>query len=594
MARSRTLAVEIVGDAKGLSGAFNDAEKQASGFGTKITKGAGIAAVGIASMGTAAIAAGVIFGPKVLEMGASIEALGVKSATVFEGSIGDVQDWAAQNAKSMGLTESALVGAAAGFGDLLKPMGFTADQAAQMSTEALDLSGALSAWTGGTRSAAEVSEILAKAMLGERDGLKELGISISEADVQARLAKNGQEGLTGAALEQAKALATQQLIQEKSTDAQKAWNDGSMDGIKAQNEMKASMSTLTESLVTTLYPAFQAIVPVITDVVTWLGTNLPIAMAVVKDWVDANWPKIRDKIVEVLDFITAYVGGFVETVQSLWAMFGERIMTVVTNAFDFIRTQVESVLKVVRGIIDVVMGLIRGDWGQAWEGIKQILAGVWDAIGNIVKYALRTIGLLLDMAWENIKSVAKAAWDAVAGAISDGINNAKNFVKAGIDAIVEFVTGLPGRVASAVSDAFLAIPRAFKAAINGIIDAWNNLSFRIKGGPWDPLGRFGPEIPAVNFGFDTPNLPRLHSGGTAGGASFAGLADDEVAAILQRGETILTPGQTAAVARASTGNTYIVNVSAPPNVDMVALGRVVVEAVGQFEQVSGAAWRGAA
>ena len=68
--------------------------------------------------------------------------------------------------------------------------------------------------------------ILTKAYLGERDALTSLGIKISEADVQARLAANGQDELTGAALEQAKAVATQQLIFEKSTDAQKAWSDG--------------------------------------------------------------------------------------------------------------------------------------------------------------------------------------------------------------------------------------------------------------------------------------------------------------------------------------------------------------------------------
>ena len=41
----------------------------------------------------------------------------------------------------------------------------------------------LRAWSGGQTSAAEVSDILAKAMLGETDGLKQLGISISQDEV---------------------------------------------------------------------------------------------------------------------------------------------------------------------------------------------------------------------------------------------------------------------------------------------------------------------------------------------------------------------------------------------------------------------------
>ena len=621
--RSRTLKIEILGDAKGLSKAFGEAERKAGGFGATIGKGAGIAALGIASVGVAAVGAAAIFGPRILEMGGQLEALGVKSKTVFEDSVADVESWAEKNAKAMGLTNEQLVGAAAGFGDLIKPMGFTAAEAAKMSTEALDLSGALSAWTGGTRSAAEVSEILAKAMLGERDGLKELGISISEADVQARLLKNGQDGLTGAALEQAKALATQQLIMEKSADAQEAWNNGSMDGIKAQNEMKASMASLQQGLVQALYPAMQAIVPVITEVATWLGENLPVAMDAVKKWTDENWPKIRDAIVTALEFVSGYIEGFVTTVTALWQQHGDRIMTQVMTVWEYVKATVESAMKVIQGVIDVVMGLIRGDWSEVWEGIKGIVDGIWSQIRNLVETAMRTIGLVLDMAWETIKGIFRDAWESIKSTVSSGVSSmvgfitgipgrilgtvsslwdglklgidaAKDYVKLGIDAIVGFVTGLPGRIARGIGDGFNALWDNFKAVINRIIDGIN--SVRLPGvtiGGWDPPGP-GPEIPSFTTpALDPfPNINRLHTGGFAGGPTFAGMADDEVAAILRRDEVVLTPGQAAATARGGGGATYIVNVSAPPNVDMVAVGRVTVEAIKEFEQVAGDAWRG--
>jgi len=68
------------------------------------------------------------------------------------------------------------------------------------------------------------------------------------------------------------------------------------------------------------------------------------------------------------------------------------------------------------------------------------------------------------------------------------------------------------------------------------------------------------------------------------------MADDEVAAILRRGEVVLTPGQASATARGG-GNTFVFSPNVPPNVDMIELGRVFVEAVGQFEQVAGSSWR---
>jgi hypothetical protein len=169
-----------------------DAESSGSRFGGALGKITGglktVATVGAAGVGLVGAAA-IRYGPMILEQGAQLEALGKKSQTVFEGSLASVQSWADGNAKALGLTKAELVGTAAGIGDLLKPMGFTAEQAAGMSTDLMDLSGALSAWTGGQQSATDVADTITKAMLGERDGLKALGISISEADVQSRTAR---------------------------------------------------------------------------------------------------------------------------------------------------------------------------------------------------------------------------------------------------------------------------------------------------------------------------------------------------------------------------------------------------------------------
>jgi hypothetical protein len=618
MAGTRRLSIEVVGDARGVSKAFGEVDSAAGRMEQNVGKkfgGMGLAIAGGATAGAAAAAGLVIAGAKINTMGLQLETMGIKAATVFEGSIGTVEKWAEANSKAMGLTSTEAQGLAANMGDLLKPMGFTAAQSADMATEMTGLSGALSAWSGGTKSAAEVSDIMTKAMLGETDGLKQLGISIGAADVAARLAEKGQSDLTGAALAQAEAVAVQELILEKSTDAQKAWADGSMDSVKASNAQKAGLNQLKETLVTTLYPAIQGLMPYLANATEWLGENLPKSMAVIKEWVQANWPRIRDTITEVLTFISDYTKGFIETVQSLWAMFGERIMTVVTNAFDFVRGQVESVLKVIRGIIDVVMGLIRGDWGQAWDGIKQIFAGVWDAIGNVLTYALRTIGLILDMAWENVKSVVKAAWgvvvSTVSGAIGEvvgfvtgipgrivgtisglwsgitsGIQTVRGQVKTWIDSIVDVALALPRRMAGIFSGMWDGIKTAFRSALNFVIDGWNGLDFKVPG-----FSAFGKTIGGFTLGL--PTIPRLHSGGVAGGMSFAGLRNNEVAAILERGEVVLNQGQLGAVA--SGGGTTVVNVTvmATPGTNRVELGRELIELIQDAERSNGAAWRGA-
>ena len=535
MAKGPTISVKITGDTKGLTKATGRAEKDLDGFGKKVSGFAVGAGAAVTTFGLQAIPALVGFGTELYNLGQASETGAKKTEKVFGSSAGDVSAWADEVNESLGLSDEAVGTLATSMGDLLVPMGFSRAEAAKLSMDTTEAAGALSAWSEGQYDASEVSSILTKAMLGEREGLKALGISISAAEVDERaltLAKaEGRDEITA----QDKAIATQQLIMEKSTDAQTAWTDGTMDSVKAQNELTAKVADAKEGLARGLLPIVQKVMAFLVD------TAIPAVERLVAAFRE-KWPQIRAAIEPVMLWLAQPVRDVLQIVGELWERFGSRIMTVVKIYFDYVKNTIQNVMKVIQGIIDVVLGVLTGDWSRAWSGIVKILAGVWDQIKAVVKLGLRLIGLLLDIAWENIKTIISRAWSGYVGLIRGSINAivgfvtalpgriggtlltafdglktgitiAKNWVRDRINDVIGFVAGIPGRVATAVSSAFSAIPRAFKSAINGIIDAWNRLSFRIKGGPWDPLGAFGPEIPAVNFGFDTPNIPRLAAGG---------------------------------------------------------------------------------
>jgi hypothetical protein len=547
MAGTRTLKIEVLGDAKGVSKAFGAVENSAGKMDAKLSKASKGAALALGGVAVAAGGFAAILAPKILDLGAQLETIGIKSETVFEGSSKDVEKWAKANAKAMGLTSTSAVGLAANMGDLLKPMGFTAEQAAAMSTEMVGLSGALSAWSGGTIDAAQVSDILTKAMLGETDGLKALGISISAAEVASRLAANGQSELTGAALAQAEAIATQQLILEKSTDAQKAWSDGSMDAMKAQMSAKASIDQVKETLVTALYPALQAALPFIEKLATWMGTNLPVAMEKVNAWVKENWPQIKAVIVVAVEEVRTKIAAFVLFVTDTWKKWGDEIMLVIRTVWPAIREMVKATLETIRGIIQTVTALIRGDWSGVWDGLKTILSGAWEGIKAIIQLQIAAVKLIMKLAWEAIKDTARNAWNGFVSWIGNVWGDIKHRVRTGVDGVVDFVGSIPGRIAGRMVGAFDSIKEAFRSAINWIITKWNGLSFSIDG--------VDTKIPGVGkvggFSIGTPNISTLHDGGFVGGQSFSGLAADEVAAILRRGEVVLTRSQQAGVATAS-------------------------------------------
>jgi len=213
----------------------------------------------------AAVAASVVgFALKVKDIVVNAELVENKYRTVFGNAAGIVDDFARHNATKLGLTSNAFKQLASDTGDLLVPMGFTRQEAAEMSNESLKLAGALSQWSNGTRTTTEVNEILRKALLGERDGLKSLGISISEAEISTKLLERGQSKLTGTMLDQAKALATNELIMEKSKDAQNSFENGAGSLAQKLSVAKAQILQIAENLVAKLAPA-------VVDIVNWFG-----------------------------------------------------------------------------------------------------------------------------------------------------------------------------------------------------------------------------------------------------------------------------------------------------------------------------------
>jgi len=288
---ARILEREGHSGGRGFSSRFSSGMSAGLGPVRGIVRGFGAAVVPLfaaVGVGAAVAAAGGI-----RQLGFRIQDLDKKARTVFAGQLPLVRKWAEENKRAFGLSSRETVGLAANFADLLIPMGFTRKEAAAMSTDVVGLAGALSKWSGGTKSTAEVSDILTSAMLGERDALKGLGISITEAEVDARLLKKGQDDLTGAALQQAEAIATQELIMEKSTDAQAAWAKGGKDAAEKQNALKNTVAELKERLATGLTPAIQKLVE-------WVNVRLPAAIDTLtgklheaRDWWDENRDSVR-------------------------------------------------------------------------------------------------------------------------------------------------------------------------------------------------------------------------------------------------------------------------------------------------------------
>lgn len=256
---SNVVKVTVVGDADHLKKELKGAERDTEKFGKNTSSKLGGSAKAIQA-GFAAVA-----GSAILQVVGNLDEMNLRAEqttqrfdTVFGDLSGTAREWATQQKSAFGVGQTSMEAMAAATQDLLIPMGFAREEAFGMTKEILTTSNALSEWTGGTLSSSEAQEVLTKALLGERDGLVALGVKISEADVQARLAIKGQKELTGAALEQAKAQATLELITEKSTDALTAYDNRAGSAIATQKELTSRTEDAGESFAALLKPALDS------------------------------------------------------------------------------------------------------------------------------------------------------------------------------------------------------------------------------------------------------------------------------------------------------------------------------------------------
>ena len=142
-----------------------------------------------------------------------------KFNAVYKSIQGEAGATAKLISKGYGLNNKEAKEFLANTGDLLTGFGFTQETALDLSNQVTQLAVDLASFTNFSGGATGASHALSRALLGEREAIKSLGIAILETDVKARVSLNTQKGIVFETERQAKAYATLQLAQEQSKNA---------------------------------------------------------------------------------------------------------------------------------------------------------------------------------------------------------------------------------------------------------------------------------------------------------------------------------------------------------------------------------------
>lgn len=355
-ARQSAAAVEKM--STNIAASLNRAGSSISNFGKSLTVGL-----------TLPIAAA---GASIIKLASDAEEAGSKFNTVFK-DVGTQASAASKElSKSFGLSSVEAQKLLGNTGDLLSGFGFTGEAALDLSVKTNQLAVDLASFTNVEGGAERASAALTKALLGERESAKELGIAILEADVKQRVAQLSARGLTFATERQAKAYATLELATEQSKNA-------IGDFARTQNSV-ANQSRILRARVTDLAVSLgQMLLPLANKII---GTVI--------EWVTAfqsldNQTKAN---IIVLAGLVAAIGPVVFITGKLISLVG-----VVVAGFGAIAAVVGFLLSpvglLVAGFAVLVAWLVKTGKaaevvGKVWIGLRTTLALVMSGIATVL------------------------------------------------------------------------------------------------------------------------------------------------------------------------------------------------------------------
>ena len=225
------------------------------------------------------------------------------------------------------------------------------------------------------------------------------------------------------------------------------------------------LAPIIEQLAAALMPVIQALGPVLSALFAVLG------------------PLINDLLAAIVPAIGPIVSALSAALIPAFQLVGttvKALMPIVIPIINIIRDAFVNMMRVIQGIVNVVMGIITGNWSQAWNGIQQIGTGVWNYIKSafsnfgqlivgIARAAWNLLGSVISGGWNLIKSGASAAWNGITSTISSGVSRA-----------VDFVRTLPDSIKNIFSNAGSWLLSAGKNIINGLLNGISSMIGAVK------------------------------------------------------------------------------------------------------------------
>jgi len=407
----------------------------------------GIRNTGAALTAFATVPLGLLTGG-LIKAASDAEETEAKFGTVFSSIRDEADETAKTLSRDFGLSSQGAQQLLSDTGDLLSGFGFAQKETLQFSKDLNELAVDLASFTNLEGGAERASRSLTKALLGERESIKELGIQISEKDVKERIAINRSKGITRATERQEKALATLQLAQEQSKN--------SIGDFARTQEGFANQMRILRARISDVAVSFGRIL-------------LPVANKVVRVFVKVF--ERFEKLSKASKTVILLIGGLVAIAGPVLLVLG-LFAGAITSLVGLMATLKLAILPIILilGLLAAAVGLVAQDiavWVMGGNSLLGQMLGNFEDFKNKLIPILKLLRTTFSNFWKGVIRGERDALDEFSKNLEELV---PILVKAGLK------LGLvAGKIVVAISEELLAIVgRLVFSIFNPLVNALNN------------------------------------------------------------------------------------------------------------------------
>lgn len=188
------------------------------------------------------------------------------------------------------------------------------------------------------------------------------------------------------------------------------------------------------------------------------------------------------------------------------------LLKVIGNVVEGIASFISGIIKIFKGLTDFLIGVFTGDWSRAWQGIKEIWDGLWDAIYGTLANFSKAVGNLVLSIVKGVVALFKSLYNTLVGhsiipdmvnaiiswmgKLVNGIKNVINLIKGvftgfasavkafanlfanGVREVVGFFGSLPGKIKSALGNLASSLYNFGQNVIQGFVNGMASIGQR--------------------------------------------------------------------------------------------------------------------